>query len=322
MPDLIDDLTRLLDRPDAGAAGDGTAGGRDRDRLVSDRNVIRLTACGIFQTTRTPVFDRVVDHARRIFGCRTSLLTIIDEANDRQVFKAESGLPLSLGDDRQTPLSLSFCRHVVQSSAPVVIRDARTDPRVMGNEAIGIFGAVAYLGVPVRDETGQAIAALCLVEPMPRSWTAAHVALLQSMGDGLSTQIRHMFLPQMQYPAQIPATDRAGREATLTYFHGPEGVERIEHASAETIALWGVTPSDYASRFTNVFGMCLAQDLLSARASFGNSAGGMIPWHHRWRIRTAAGQLRWLEGQGVPVLCPGGGILWTCAIRDITPRLS
>jgi len=295
-------------------------------RIMSEHNVVRLTNSGMYLLARTPVFDRVVDQVRHMFNCRMSLLTIIDEENDRQFFKAESGLGSSTGDARVTSLAYSLCKMVVQNSAPLVIADARTDPRVAGHDAISKFDIVAYLGVPLKDETGQAIAALCVVEPEPRQWTWANIEVLQAFAEGASTQIKTMFWAEKARTYGLSLNEggpiRTGRVAgaSLTYYHGRDGTEWIENASPETRDIWGISGDDYITAYCDVFGMCLVEDYPMARASFGNSAGGMIPWHHKWRIRTPEGTLRLLEGHGLPVSTPGGGITWECIVSDVTPE--
>lgn len=294
-------------------------------RIVSEQNVLRLTNSGILKPVKSPVFDRVVDQARRIFDCKVSLLTIIDENKDEQFFKAGSGLPTALDEARRTSLAYSFCKIVVQNSAPLVISDARIDPRVTGHEAVAKFGVVAYLGVPVKDETGQAIAALCLVEPEPRVWTSANIEVLQAFAEGVSTQVKTMFWAEQGQTQNVTTTKdvpfRIGKlaGAMLAYYHGPDGTEWIEAASAETRDIWGISSHVYVETYSDVFAMCLAEDYPLARASFGNSAAGMIPWHHKWRIRTPQGEVRWLEGHGLPVSSPEGGILWKCIVSDMTP---
>ncbi len=293
------------------------------DGPASDPRIVRLYENGLLRPTRTPVFDRVVEQVRRIFSCKTSLLTIIDEHNNRQFFKAESGLMLAAEDARETSLAYSFCRIVVANSAPLVISDARIDPRVAGHEAIGRFGIVAYLGVPVKDETGRAIAALCVAETKPRAWTSANVKLLQSFAEGISTQIKAMVLSErMRTDIGLPPGDdtslRHHASASLTYHHGPDGTEMIDAATEETQQIWGISGAEYMARFDDVFAFCLVEDYPLARASFGNSAAGMIPWHHRWRIRLPDGQVKWLEGHGLPVSGPGGGLTWDCTINDAT----
>jgi len=299
----------------------------DGHRIVSELNAVRLTNSGMFLPARTPVFDRIVDQARRIFNCRISLLTVIDEKNERQFFKAESGLSSSPDDARVTSLTHSFCKIVVQNSAPLVITDARSDPRVAGHDAIEKFDVIAYLGVPIKDETGQAIAALCLVEPEPRYWTSADIEMLQAFAEGASTQIKNMFCVEKMrtenpgIAGDAPILNGTIAGASMTYYHGRDGTERIEGASAETNDIWGISEDTYMVTYSDVFGMCLVEDYPLARTSLGNSAAGMIPWHHKWRIRTPRDELKFLEGHGLPVSAPGGGIVWKCVICQITSKL-
>lgn len=182
--------------------------------------------------------------------------------------------------------------------------------------------------MPIKDETGQAIAALCLVEPVPRNWTSANIEVLQAFAEGVSTQIKSMFWAEKARTENSGITRdvpfRIGKivGASLTYHHGPDGTERIENASRETADIWGMLGHVYADTYSDVFGMCLVEDYPLARASFGNSAAGMIPWHHKWRIRTPQGEVKWLEGHGLPVPSSVGGILWKCIVSDVTPVFS
>ena len=106
--------------------------------------------------------------------------------------------------------------------------------------------------------------------------------------------------------------------AVLTYHHAPDGTETIDAATAETQQIWGIPAAEYMARFGDVFAFCMVEDYPLARASFGNSAAGMIPWHHRWRIRLPDGQVKWLEGHGLPASGRNGGLTWDCTINDAT----
>src|SRR3712207_8148537 len=55
---------------------------------------------------------------------------------DRQFFKSAVGLPEPWAARRETPLSHSFCQHVVATGAPLRIEDARQDPLVCDNLAV------------------------------------------------------------------------------------------------------------------------------------------------------------------------------------------
>ena len=55
---------------------------------------------------------------------------------DQQVFPGMTGLPEPWGTKRSTPLSHSFCQHVVLAARPLVIDDARVHPLVRDNLAV------------------------------------------------------------------------------------------------------------------------------------------------------------------------------------------
>ncbi len=82
---------------------------------------------------------------------------------------------------RQTPLSHSFCRHVVDRSAPLVVSEAREHPLVAGSPAIEDLDVTAYCGVPLRLSDGHVLGAFCAIEPDPRAWTPGDVELLEDL---------------------------------------------------------------------------------------------------------------------------------------------
>ncbi len=109
--------------------------------------------------------------------------------DNRQFFKSSCGLPDSLSHIRETPLSHSFCQHVVTSNRPLVVEDARSDPLVSDNLAIAELGVIAYLGVPIRDREGHVLGSLCAIGNTPRKWTASDVDLMSDMGAIVEDQL-------------------------------------------------------------------------------------------------------------------------------------
>ena len=132
-------------------------------------------------------FDRLVRLAARILEVPTSLVTIVEE--DRQRFPGQTGLPEPWATRRETPLSYSFCKHVVAAGAPVEIADAREDDRVRDNPAIPEFGIVAYLGVPLASPDGTVLGSVCAMDQRPRAWTADDRALLTDVCAAAATEV-------------------------------------------------------------------------------------------------------------------------------------
>jgi hypothetical protein len=76
-------------------------------------------------------FDRLTRMVTRLLGVPVSLVSLVDDR--RQFFKSQQGLQGAASEARQTPLSHSFCQHVVIEQALLVVTDAENDPRVREN---------------------------------------------------------------------------------------------------------------------------------------------------------------------------------------------
>ncbi len=148
---------------------------------------VRLTAADLLDTEPEVAFDRITRLAARIIGVPVSLVSILD--TDRQFFKSQVGLPEIWAERRQTPLSHSFCQHVVASGEPLVVDDARSHPLVRDNLAIDELGVEAYLGVPIRTPDGDVIGSLCAIDHTPRQWTADDRSAVEDLVAMLGTEL-------------------------------------------------------------------------------------------------------------------------------------
>ena len=144
------------------------------DPVFDAARLAELRATGLLDSPAEEVFDRLTRLAARLLGAPISRVTLVDE--DRQFFKSHAGPPTEC---RQTPLSHSYCRHAVASGETLVIGDAREHPLVAGNPAIGEYGALAYVGVPLRTGSGHVLGTLCVVDDQPRAWTAEQTETLE-----------------------------------------------------------------------------------------------------------------------------------------------
>lgn len=133
-------------------------------------------------------FDHYARLAKRLLGAPAALVSIVEAR--RQVFPGAAGLPETLMSSRQTPLEYSFCQYVVKGEKPLVITDARTDPRLHDNPAIAEFDVIAYIGYPVTDATGRTVGSVCALDSVPRAWTSDDVEVLQDLALACSTEWR------------------------------------------------------------------------------------------------------------------------------------
>jgi GAF domain-containing protein len=152
--------------------------------LTIVRNVTRLSALQRLNLLDTPpeaAFDRLTKIACHMLRAPVGLVSLVDR--DRQFFKSCVGLPEPIATERQTPLSHSFCKHVVSSGKPLIVEDARGNPLVKTNPAIQELGIVAYAGIPLQTSDGHVVGSFCVIDTRPRAWTYEDVEMLQELAN-------------------------------------------------------------------------------------------------------------------------------------------
>lgn len=154
---------------------------QDEERLQSLRSLCLL------DTPADPAFDRLTELAATILNVPVALVTLVDA--DRQFFKSQVGLSTPWAITRQTPLTHSFCQHVVAHAQPLVIEDARLHPLVYDNLAIIDLNVIAYAGIPMTTSSGHAIGSFCVIDHTPRQWTAHEIDILTRLAASVMTEV-------------------------------------------------------------------------------------------------------------------------------------
>jgi diguanylate cyclase (GGDEF)-like protein len=152
---------------------------RLRDEVQRAARLAALTEEGLLDRAPEPVFDRFARVAARAAGTPVALVSLVDD--ERQCFVGMCGVKQPWADARQTPLSHSFCQHVVANAAPLVIEDARLDPILCSNLAISDLDVIAYAGFPVVSPAGHVLGSLCAIDDQPRIWGAEQLELLEEI---------------------------------------------------------------------------------------------------------------------------------------------
>ena len=143
---------------------------------------------------------RLTRLATRLLSAPTALVTLVDA--DRQRFRASVGLREPYATQGETPLSHSFCQHVVRTGAPLIVVDARAHPVLCTNEAIGDLGVIGYLGVPLRERGGRVIGSFCVIDSVPRDWSADEQSLLDDLAQAVMSELDN----ERAYAAMSDAT--------------------------------------------------------------------------------------------------------------------
>jgi diguanylate cyclase (GGDEF)-like protein len=161
----------------------------------------RLAAVRRYQILDTPPeasFDRLTRIAALAFDAPVALLSIVD--SDRVWFKSKVGF-----DIEQMARDSTLCASVISSPRPVVVSDARTDPRTAANLLVtGDFGLRFYCGVPVRTDGGHNLGALCVLDRRARTPEPWQVTLLEELALLVSLQIElRLAMPRIEAETRL-----------------------------------------------------------------------------------------------------------------------
>lgn len=146
-----------------------------------------LAETGLVGAPEQVALKRYANIACKALGVPVGLVSLVD--SERQFFAGAHGLGVPWSEQRQTPLSHSFCQHVVNDRSPLVVSDARNDARVCENLAVDELNVAAYAGVPLRDPQGNVLGSFCVIDEQPRDWTRSDLQLLQSLADAVAEEI-------------------------------------------------------------------------------------------------------------------------------------
>ena len=139
-------------------------------QLADPARLDALQSTRLLDTPPEQDFDRITRLVCGLLKVDVSLVSLVDAS--RQFFKSISAPDGQLADCSGTPLTHSFCQHVVTSEEVLDVPDARLHETLKDNPAIRDLSVVAYLGMPLRTPDGHVIGSLCAIQSVPRTWTA------------------------------------------------------------------------------------------------------------------------------------------------------
>ncbi len=116
-------------------------------------------------------------------------MSIVQPELSRQYFTSSVGLAEPWKSQRQSPLSHSFCQHVVRTADVLAVRDAHPDRSAAGDCAVEDLGVVSYLGAPIYKDAGDPIGALCVIGDQPRDWSPTDVKRLVRLASCVSNVV-------------------------------------------------------------------------------------------------------------------------------------
>jgi len=156
----------------------------------------RLAALDRYAVLDTPAeaqFDRITMLVSKVLKVPMAAVSLID--GHRQWFKSAQGL-----DVAATARQVSFCTHTIQTRSPMLVPDARRDPRFAANPLVtGAPFIHSYAGVPLTTPDGQNVGALCAFDTVPRCFDKAEIDLLSTFAALVVDELELRMIAQTDY---------------------------------------------------------------------------------------------------------------------------
>src|SRR6185436_7049752 len=145
---------------------------------------LRRTA--LLDSAPEEAFDRLTRVATAVLRVPVALVTLLD--SNRHFFKSQFGLTEPLATARETPLTHSFCKHVVGGREPLVVHDVRTHP--LFRDPPPPEGSVrSYAGIPLITAEGHALGTFCVIDWRPREWSEGEIDILRVLAASTMSEI-------------------------------------------------------------------------------------------------------------------------------------
>jgi len=143
-----------------------------------------LRSYGILDTDAEEEFDAITRLAAYLCGTPVALISLVDAT--RQWFKSRHGLPIE-----DTTRALSFCGHAINGENALVVEDAALDPRFAQNPLVLEEPHIRfYAGHPVKGPGGHSVGTLCIMDNLPREFSAEDRETLRDLGEMVEKEFK------------------------------------------------------------------------------------------------------------------------------------
>lgn len=284
----------------------------ERTRGQSLDNLERLAALralGLLDAPPAEPFKTYVRLAARLTGAPVALVSLVED--QRQFFAASLGL--GEPPPAETPISHSFCQHVVRSGDVLQIDDAKAHPLVAANPSVTELGVEAYLGAPVRHPDGHLLGAICALAHEPRNWSSADVDVLRDLARLVDGEIASL------HQKLIGARENLVLDMMSDAVIVTDAQRRVLEWNRAAEELFGYTREQMVGQRRPDFQH--PEDEVKVRPELNVALREHGRWAGQYRILRPDGQERLVESEAVQVRGPDGRTLASMSIsRDITER--
>jgi len=157
-----------------------------------------------------------------------------------------------------------------------------------------------------------------------RSWGPAETDLLRAAGNVIAAALERTWAAAERDRASARLRAIAALVPGVVYQLQADADGRMwfPFTSSRARDLFGVTPEALQRDASAAFERVHADDLPVLMASIERSRAALAEWQQEFRLRDAAGAVRWLRGHATPTRLNGGATLWHGLVSDVTDTRS
>ena len=275
-----------------------------------------LMSCELLDTRATPEFDQITALAAETFGVPVALISLVDA--ERQWFKSSHGLDLT-----ETPRSQAFCAYTILDHAPLVVPDARLDPRFADNPLVtGTPGIRFYAGAPLTTREGYRLGSLCLLDFAPRSFSEADTARLARLASVAMTAVEaHHTTRQLRAVEQ--RFQRIAEHApgmVYQFVRRADGSGHFPFVSAACREILELEPETLQQNADAYFQLVPREEHAARDAAVAASRATLQPLRWEGRHMLPSGRTKCLQISARPERRPNGDTIWDGILLDVTER--
>ncbi len=329
-----------MSSPSVAAPRDPRAALADAVRLAA------LEATDLATPERAAALRPVVRIAARALRVPVALVNVLHADTQQSLVACPTTGEEPAAWEGTVPADASYCRHVVEHAAPLVISDSRRHLLVHDHVATRDGGIAAYAGVPVLAPAslgapfaGRVLGTVCVVDFVPRHWTPDELGILADVAEAVTASLELRAVVARRAAADVATvagdvlgrSDAARAESDFRFLALADAIPQLAWmadasgwivwvnrrwlaytgASAEQMVGWGWTQVHHPDHLDRVVTGWRAA--LEARR----------PWEDTFPLRGVDGGWRWFLTRALPVDDPVTGTTrWFGTNTDITERIA
>jgi serine phosphatase RsbU (regulator of sigma subunit)/PAS domain-containing protein len=248
------------------------------------------------------------DGLQRLTGLAVRLLAAdgaaVSLVGDVETVVGGTGLPTgSLG--RQVLLADSLgAVALANGGGPLIVPDARRDPRLADRSPVADGGIGAYLGVPLIVSDGSTVGALAAYTRASREWTASDVALLRQLADAATTELE-LAATAKEFEAHRLRFELAIDAAKIGSFDWDLVSGRLVWDD-RLVEIFGYTRGTFDETIQAFADRCHPDDVERTMEALQTAIDTCGEYESEFRVVLPSGETRWVQGRGRALAGDGG----------------